>query len=73
MAIGRLALRNELWGKAREYLETSLKLRKSVDAYNELGHLLAHLDEFETSSHYFQEGLLLVADSAASLSRIYKQ
>lgn len=73
LAIGRLALRNELWGKAREYLETSLKLRKSVDAYNELGHLLAHLDEFETSSHYFQEGLLLVADSAASLPRIYKQ
>ena len=39
------ALRNELWGKAKEYLEASLRLRKSVDVYNELGQLLASLDE----------------------------
>ncbi|WP_422449701.1 MULTISPECIES: heme biosynthesis HemY N-terminal domain-containing protein [unclassified Endozoicomonas] len=72
LALGRLALRNELWGKAREYLEASLRLRKSVDVYNELGHLLAHLDEFETSSHYFQEGLLLAADSATHLPGMHK-
>ena len=67
LSLGRLALRNELWGKAREYLEASLGLRKSVDVYNELGHLLAHLNQFETSSRYFQEGLLLAADSAPQL------
>ncbi|WP_163369845.1 heme biosynthesis HemY N-terminal domain-containing protein [Endozoicomonas acroporae] len=72
LALGRLALRNELWGKAREYLEASLRLRKSVDVYNELGHLLAHLDEFETSSRYFQEGLLLAADSATHLPGLHK-
>ena len=65
LSLGRLALRNELWGKAREYLEASLNLHKSVDVYNELGHLLARLDEFETSSRYFQEGLRLAAESAA--------
>ena len=63
LTLGRLALRNELWGKAREYLEASLRLRKSVDVYNELGHLLARLDEFENSSRYFQEGLLLAAEA----------
>ena len=73
LTLGRLAIRNELWGKAREYLEASLKLRKSVDVYNELGHLLAHLDEFETSSRYFQEGMLLAADSATDLPRIHRQ
>ncbi|MGB1272362.1 MAG: heme biosynthesis protein HemY, partial [Endozoicomonas sp.] len=69
LALGRLSLRNELWEKAREYLEACLRLRKSIDVYNELGHLLAHLDEFETSSRYFQEGLLLAADSATELPR----
>ncbi|WP_373692253.1 heme biosynthesis protein HemY, partial [Endozoicomonas sp. SESOKO1] len=72
LALGRLALRNELWGKAREYLEASLRLRKSVDVYNELGHLLGHLDEFETSSRYFQEGLLLAADRATDLPGVFK-
>ena len=67
LTLGRLALRNEQWGKAREYLEASLRLHKSVDVYNELGHLLAHLDQFETSSRYFQEGLQLAADSAPQL------
>ena len=70
LTLGRLALRNELWGKAREYLEASLGLRRSVDVYNELGHLLAHLDQFETSSRYFQEGLLLAADSAPQLANL---
>ena len=67
LSLGRLALRNELWGKAKEYLETSLRLRKSVDVYNELGQLLASLDDFETSTRYFQEGLLLAADSVSGL------
>ena len=70
LTLGRLALRNELWGKAREYLEASLGLRRSVDVYNELGHLLAHLDQFETSSRYFQEGLLLAADSTPQLANL---
>ena len=72
LTLGRLALRNELWGKAREYLEASLGLRRSVDVYNELGHLLAHLDQFETSSRYFQEGLLLAADSAPQLASLQR-
>ena len=67
LSLGRLALRNELWGKAREYLEASLSLKKSVDVYNELGQLLASLDDFETSTRYFQEGLALAADNVAGL------
>ena len=73
LCLGRLALRNELWGKAKEYLEASLKLRKSVDVYNELGQLLASMDNFETSTRYFQEGLLLAADSVSGLPHPRKQ
>jgi len=45
LTLGRLSLRNELWGKAREYFEASIKLAPSVDAYGELGRLLKHLGE----------------------------
>lgn len=67
LTAGRLALRNELWGKAREYFEASLNLSKQADTYNELGRLLAFLDEHEASTRYFQEGLLLAADTVIDL------
>ena len=57
LTLGRLAIRNKLWGKAKEYFEASLRLRKCIDVYNELGRLLAHLDDHEQSSRYFREGL----------------
>ncbi|MDP0589935.1 MAG: heme biosynthesis HemY N-terminal domain-containing protein [Candidatus Endonucleobacter bathymodioli] len=65
LTLGRLAMRNELWGKALEYFETSLNLRKGVDVYNELGKLLAHMNDHKKSSHYFHEGLKLVADDTS--------
>ena len=67
LSAGRLALRNELWGKAREYFDASLNLNKRADTYNELARLLAHLGELETSNRYFQEGLLLAADTVIDL------
>ncbi|MTI15306.1 heme biosynthesis HemY N-terminal domain-containing protein [Sansalvadorimonas verongulae] len=63
LALGRICSKNQLWGKSREYLETSLKLRHSVDTYNELGILLAQLGEHELSSGYFQKGLTLATDN----------
>ncbi|PJE80739.1 Beta-barrel assembly-enhancing protease [invertebrate metagenome] len=68
LALGRLSLRNGLLGKAREYFEASLKLCKSVDVYNELGRLLAHMDDFEKSTEYFREGLCMAADSVVDFS-----
>ena len=67
LSAGRLALRNELWGKAREYFEASLNLSKRAETYNELGRLLAHLGEHETSNQHFQEGLLLASDTVIDL------
>ncbi len=67
LTLGRLAMRNELWGKAREYFEASLRLKKCVDVYNELGRLLAYLDDHEKSSHYFRAGMALAADNITEL------
>ena len=58
LTLGRLSLANELWGKAREYFETSLSFNATADVYAELGRLAAHLGETEKSVRYFQQGLL---------------
>ncbi|MDS1308596.1 MULTISPECIES: heme biosynthesis HemY N-terminal domain-containing protein [Marinobacter] len=57
LALGRLSLRNELWGKAREYFETSLKLRRSRDTLAELSRLSAHMGDEEMSIKLMMQGL----------------
>ncbi|MCC6074989.1 heme biosynthesis HemY N-terminal domain-containing protein [Pseudomonas sp. GCM10022188] len=57
LALGRLALRNQLWGKARDYFEHSLRLERRVETYGELARLLARLGELERSNHLLQDGL----------------
>lgn len=57
LALGRLSLRNELWGKAREYFETSLKLRRSRETLAELSRLNGHMGEEEASVKLMMQGL----------------
>jgi len=45
LAVGRLALRASLWGKARDYFERSLRSSGDVEAYAELARLLQNLQE----------------------------
>jgi len=58
LALGRLSLRNQLWGKAKEYFETSHRIKKTPQTYGELCRLAAHLDEHQQSSEYFMQGIL---------------
>ena len=58
LCLGRLSLQNSLWGKAREYFKTSLRLENTPEACAELGRLLANLGEHEKSNDYFQQGLM---------------
>ena len=59
LTVGRLSLRNKLWGKARSYLEASVSSHPSVEAYNELGNLLEHLGEQDLATKCFKDGLHL--------------
>ena len=59
LCLGRLAARNKLWGKARDYFESSYKLEKTTEVCAELGRLLISLGEPKVSAAYFQRGLLL--------------
>lgn len=60
LAAGRQSLRNQLWGKARSYLEASINIRPLAESYNELGNLLEQLGEREAAAECFHAGLRLV-------------
>jgi HemY protein len=63
LAAARLCLRNELWGKARSYLETVIALRPTPEAYQDYGRLLTRLGENDAAAEAYREGLGLVAQS----------
>lgn len=67
LSLGRLALRNQLWGKARDYLEHSLQLERRVETYAELARLLARLGEVERSNRLLQEGFGLFGGELPAL------
>ena len=59
LTLGRLAARNKLWGKARDYFESAYKQQHSSEVCAELGRLLTALGEPGVAAAYYREGLLL--------------
>lgn len=53
LALGRICMRNQLWGKARDYFESSLKQAASAEVYGELSRLTAALGDVAASNKYF--------------------
>ncbi|WP_019341269.1 heme biosynthesis HemY N-terminal domain-containing protein [Stutzerimonas stutzeri] len=66
LALGRLSMRNALWGKARDYLEASLRFEHRPETCAELARLVAQLGDNERSNRLFQEGLGLLDQSSAN-------
>jgi HemY protein len=60
--LGRLCLRNKLWGKARSYLEASISIDPSAYAYRELGALLETMGEPDKALTCFKAGLELTSE-----------
>lgn len=60
LTAGRLCLANELWGKARSYLESSIAIAPEPAAYSLYGQLLDRLGEREQAAAAFHSGLSLV-------------
>ncbi|WP_110970723.1 heme biosynthesis protein HemY [Pseudomonas huaxiensis] len=67
LTLGRLSLQNRLWGKARDYLEASLRLQRNPETCAELARLLAGLGDNERSNVLFQEGLGLLDERLLAL------
>lgn len=62
LTTARLCMANELWGKARSYLESSLAIGPRADAYQLYGRLLARLGEGENAALAYRSGLSLVTE-----------
>ena len=60
LTLGRLCLHSQLWGKAKDYLESSLAFQRHPETCAELAGLLAQLGELERSNSLYQEGLRLL-------------
>ena len=59
LTLGRLAIRNQLWGKARSYLETCIDSGEYDEAYAIFGQLLEDLGETERAMEIYRRGVQL--------------
>jgi len=59
LTLGRLALSGGLPGKAKEYLEQSLSVRKSAEVYAELGKVYSAMGDDKAGNEAFISGLEL--------------
>lgn len=58
LTLGRLCVRAQLWGKAKDYFERCLAQGPNPAAYLEYGKLLEHLGENEDALQKYKDGLL---------------
>lgn len=66
LTAARLAMQNELWGKARSYLESAIALDPRPDAYALYGALLDQLGEREQAALAYHSGLSLASPMPAA-------
>jgi len=59
LTLGRLCRRQQLWGKARSYLEASLAIAPSRTAHVELAQLLDQLEESALAARHYRAAALL--------------
>jgi HemY protein len=57
LTLGRLSINNELWGKAKTYLEQSIALKPKPEAYQALALALEALGETEAVKNCYRQGL----------------
>lgn len=59
IALGQLAVRNQLWHKAQDYFETSLKQQSSILAWQNLAELYTRMGEHNKAASCFKQALVL--------------
>jgi len=60
-ALGRMCIRQRLWGKAQSYLEASLSVEPSQQGHLELARLFDQLDRAEEANKHYRASALLDA------------
>ena len=67
LSLGRICLRNQLWGKAREYYIASIKISPTAEAHGELSQLLGNLGETAQSQAHFKSYTDLIGSKLLDL------
>ena len=65
LTLGRLSICNQLWGKARSYLEQCIRMQAMPEAFCELARVMEHLGEVSQAQSLFREGMLKAVDVVA--------
>lgn len=60
LALGKIAYNVSLWGKARFYIERSLRVEPSAEAFFMMAKTLQNLDDVELASECYSQGLEFV-------------
>ncbi|MFQ5644780.1 MAG: heme biosynthesis protein HemY [Thiogranum sp.] len=68
LSLAKISLRNQLWGKARSYLEASIDIQPSAEAYRLLGTLLEQLDEPDKAAECYRKGVELPGQGLAGVA-----
>lgn len=58
LTLGRVCLRNHLWGQARQFFESALDLEPTPELYAEFGRLLEHVGQSQDAMEKYRQGLL---------------
>ena len=66
LALGRLAARAQLWGKARGYYEASIGIEPRAESYAALAQLLSLVGPTDQAKEYYRKGLEIALASTAT-------
>lgn len=72
LALGRLCIQNQQWGRAIDFFENSIALQPRAEAYAELARILDYIGETEKSVRYFKKGLIASVSVLAN-DKVYKK
>ena len=64
LTLGRLSLKNHLWGQAKSYFESALLLEPSLELYAELGRTLEQIGDHEAALSQYRQGMLFAQGEA---------
>jgi HemY protein len=67
LTLGKISLRNQLWGKARNYFEASIAQHPTPEAYRLLGTLLERLEAADQAAECYRKGIELLGHEMPGL------
>ncbi|HKX54139.1 MAG TPA: heme biosynthesis protein HemY, partial [Nitrosospira sp.] len=70
LALGKLCVNAELWGKAQSYLEASLSVKSGYAAHLALGQLNEKLEQPELARNHYGKGLELAVRQLETVTMV---